>query len=97
MSEAVQKLTRPALKGSTYFGLLAEFGCAEIPLAECCQKYFDLSPEEAKRRASMHRLPVPAYRAGSQKSPWLVAAEDLAALIDAQKAAARAEHQKMNG
>lgn len=82
---------------STYFGLLAEFGEAEIPLDRVCQKYFGMAPDKAKRAALMRRLPVPAYRVGnSQKSPWLVSAGDLAAHIDEQREKARQEWEKMN-
>ena len=35
---------------STYFGLLAEFGEAHIPLERVAPKYFGLSYEEARRR-----------------------------------------------
>ena len=69
----------------TYFGLLAEFGEAEIPLQRICEKYFGLSVSKAKRRACLHQLPIPAYRAGPQKSPWLVSAADLANHIDQQR------------
>jgi hypothetical protein len=37
---------------STFFGLLAEFGEANIPLDKIAPKYFGLSPQEARRRAS---------------------------------------------
>ena len=76
---------------STYFGLLAEFGEANIPLERVAPKYFGLSFEEARRRAPARMLPCPAFRLGGQKSPWLVSAADLAELIDArrEKAAAR--------
>lgn len=79
---------------STYFGLLAEFGTAEIPLSTICEKFFGLAPEVAKKRAALHRLPVPVYRAGSQKSGWLVSAIDLAQFIDDQKSRARKEWEK---
>lgn len=69
----------------TYFGLLAEFGESEIPLERVCDKYFGLSVAKAKRRACLQKLPVPAYRAGSQKSPWLISAIDLARHIDEQR------------
>jgi hypothetical protein len=49
-----------------HFGLLAEFGTAEIPLEKVCEKYFGLSVTKAKRRAGMQQLPIPAYRIGSQ-------------------------------
>lgn len=78
-------------KTSTYFGLLAEFGVTEIPLADVAKKYFGLSPAKAKARAGMHQLPVPAYRLGSQMSQWLISATDLAAHIDKQREIARAQ------
>ena len=78
---------------STYYGLLAEFGCAEIPLAQVAPKYFGLAPAKAKQKAALNLLPVPAYRAGSQKSPWLVNAQALAAYLDALKTASLDSHQ----
>lgn len=73
---------------STYFGLLAEFGEANIPLERVAPKYFGLSYEEARRRAPAKLLPCTAFRLGGQKSPWLVSVSDLAALIDRQRAKA---------
>ena len=70
---------------STYFGLLAEFGEANIPLERVAPKYFGLSYPEARRRAPARGLPCPAFRLGGQKSPWLVSATDLAQLIDARR------------
>ncbi len=80
----------------TYFGLLAEFGEAEIPLDRICEKYFGLSIPKAKRRACLQQLPIPAYRAGSQKSPWLISAADLAKHIDQQRLLARRQWTNMN-
>ena len=42
-------------------------------------------------------LPVPAFRCGSQKSPWLVNVEDLADYIESQRRQALQEWQKVNG
>jgi len=70
---------------STYFGLLAEFGEAHIPLDRVAPKYFGLGAEEARRRALANELPCRAFRLGGQKSPWLVSASDLAELIDKQR------------
>jgi hypothetical protein len=67
---------------STYFGLLAEFGEPNIPLARVAPKYFGLSVDEAKRRAPGKTLPCRVFRLGGQKAPWLVSAADLAELID---------------
>ena len=73
---------------STYFGLLAEFdGRAHIPLDEVAPRYFGLSPREAKRRAASRTLPCRAFRITGQKAPWLVAASDLAELIDERRKA----------
>jgi hypothetical protein len=72
---------------STYFGLLAEFGEANVLLERVSSKYFGLSPAEAKRRALASCLPVRAFRLSGQKSPWLVSIADLAELIDKSRAA----------
>jgi len=81
---------------STYFNLLAEFGAGEIKLVDCCEKYFGMKPEEAKRRASFQQLPVPVHRAtASQKGPWLVSAQDLAELIDRNKEASLKQFNAM--
>ena len=73
------------LMNSTYFGLLAEFGEAHIPLEKIALKYFGLSPTEAKRRAPIKNLPCRVFRLSGQKSPWLVSIADLAELIDKQR------------
>jgi len=70
---------------STYFGLLAEFGEANIPLERVAPKYFGLSFKEARRRAPAKMLPCPVFRLGGQKSPWLVSVTDLAELIDLRR------------
>lgn len=79
---------------STYFALLAEFGGGDIELSRVAVKYFGLTEAEAKRRAALNRLPIPAFRAGSQKSPWLISATDLAKHIDDARARAAREWQK---
>jgi hypothetical protein len=79
----------------TLFLLLAEFGTGQIPVDKCCQ-HFGLDAAEAKRAASRQQLPVPAFRLGSQKSPWLVSAEHLASYIDARRAAADDEWRRIN-
>ncbi len=69
---------------TTVFLLLAEFGTGHIPLDKCCH-HFGMKPEEASKRAARQALPVPVFRLGSQKSPWLVSADVLAAYIDNQR------------
>lgn len=76
---------RVSVVNSTYFGLLAEFGEANIPLERVAPKYFGLSCTEARRRAPAKLLPCRTFRLGGQKSPWLVSAADLAELIDSRR------------
>jgi Pyocin activator protein PrtN len=71
----------------TLFFLLAEFGTGHIVLDRCAH-HFGLSADEAKRAANRQSLPLPAFRLGSQKSPWLVSAIDLARYIDSKHEAA---------
>ena len=80
---------------STMFFLLAEFGTGQIPVEDCA-KYFGKSKSDAKADAARQKLPVPTFRLGSQKSPWLVSADVLAAYIDQNKQAAMASWQNLN-
>lgn len=79
---------------TTVFLLLAEFGTGHIPLDKCCH-HFGMKIEEANRRALRQSLPVPVFRLGSQKSPWLVSADVLAAYIDAQREEATKQWEKL--
>ncbi|MBN7137023.1 hypothetical protein A7A76_19995 [Lysobacter enzymogenes] len=80
----------------TLFLLLAEFGTGHIPV-ERCAHHFGMSPEEAKNAARRQQLPVPAFRLGSQKSPWLVSAQELANLIDERARRARDDWSRVQG
>jgi len=63
--------------------LMAEHGEADIKLEDIAAKYFGLSPEQARRKASSGKMPFPVYRAApSQKAPWLVRVSDLADYLD---------------
>lgn len=81
----IRVAARGIIVNSTYFGLLAEFGEANIPLERVAPRYFGLSFEEARRRTPSKVLPCRAFRLGGQKSPWLVSAADLAELIDQRR------------
>lgn len=87
------------LKGvaSTFFMLCAEFGTAQIPLRDCCEKFFGLSEKEASRRAIKQQFPFPVYRGGSQRSKWIVRADDLAIYLDEIRAESLRDWQKLNG
>jgi len=54
-----------------------------------------MMPEEANKRAARQSLPIPVFRLGNQKSPWLVAADVLAAYIDGQRDEATKQWQKL--
>ena len=51
----------------------------------------------AKQRAALHQLPIPVYRGGSQKSPWLVDTAELANYLDKCKKQAKRDWLKING
>lgn len=78
------------------FYLLAQYETAQIPLDRCAN-LFGLTPDEAAKRAARAALPVPAYRAGSQKSPWLIDVEDLAEYLSGLKTKATSEWRRVNG
>lgn len=79
---------------NTFFALMAEYGTAQIPV-EKCASLFGLAPKKAEEYAGRQRLPVPAFRIGSQKSPWLVDAHELAKHLDAVKEQARKDWERM--
>jgi hypothetical protein len=76
---------------STYFGLMAEFQKAHIPITEVGAKYFGYDDEASKRAASNNKYPFPVFRMGSNKTIWMVAIEDLAEYLDKVKEKAKNE------
>ena len=79
----------------TLFMVLAEYGTAQIPVERCAAQ-FGMTPNEAKAAARRQALPVPCYRLGSQKSPWVVDAAALANHIRAKREAATHEWNKIH-
>ena len=77
------------------FLVLAEFGTTQIPV-ERCASHFGMTGNEAKAAARRQALPVPCYRLGSQKSPWVVDASVLAAHIAERKRQAEQEWRRIN-
>lgn len=76
---------------NTHFALLARYGDVNIPLEQCCEDFFSLSPKKAAEAANRQALPVPAFRLGSNKSKWFLDAKKLADYIDTKKAQAQQE------
>jgi hypothetical protein len=84
-------------KLTTFKRLQAEFEDNEgrlvnaVPLFDVCDKYLGLSSKKAGQMANTATLALPAFRLGSQKTPWLVSLVDLAKLIDEKEAEARTD------
>ena len=79
---------------STELQLVALHGPA-VPLDEISKAYFGLAPVEARRHASLNRLPVPTFRLrDSEKAPLMVKASVLAEWIDSKHAKAEKEWTK---
>ena len=76
----------------TYAALLLQYETQDIPLELICEKYFGLSLKQAERKARHSELPVACFRGGSQKTKWLIDAEDLACYLDKIKSEARQAH-----
>ncbi|MDD2748875.1 MAG: pyocin activator PrtN family protein [Acidithiobacillus sp.] len=70
---------------NTVFLLMAEYGQADIPLEVLASKYLGMSRKESAMRAVRGELPFPAFRLGSQKSPWMVRVTDLAEYLDSAR------------
>lgn len=81
---------------NTIFLLMAEFEQADIPLDKVATKYLDLEPAKAKRLAARQELPFPVFRAGSQKSPWMVNINELACYLDKKREEAKKDWQAIN-
>lgn len=72
--------------------LLQRFGSPIVELTAICGEFFGMDEGQARRKATTNQLPVPTFRMGSQKSRWFVHIEDLAQLIDDQRAQAKRYH-----
>jgi len=70
---------------TTELVLLAIHKAPLIPLADVCERYLSLTFEGARRKASNHDLPFPAFliEPANPKSGYMVRATDLASFIDA--------------
>lgn len=59
-------------KPSTFFILFFEFGAGHVPVTEFAKKYFNFDEKQANTTAEENGFPFPVFRAGGQKSPWMV-------------------------
>ncbi|HGJ5855689.1 MAG TPA: pyocin activator PrtN family protein [Arsenophonus nasoniae] len=74
---------------NTLFLLMAEYESSQIPLSVVAEKFLNLSPAYANKKASLGDLPFPTYRDNSQKAPRMVDIRDLAEWIDKSRKDAR--------
>ncbi|GEK08326.1 pyocin activator PrtN family protein [Pseudoalteromonas peptidolytica] len=87
---------RNATQTQTVYLLMAEYGAKiMIPLEDLALKVLGMSVNTAKRKAKSNELPFPAVKLNdSQKAPYLVHIQDLAAYIENQCSSARIEWGK---
>ncbi|EML0364315.1 pyocin activator PrtN family protein [Providencia rettgeri] len=82
---------------NTVFLLMAECGTSQIPLAIVAEKYLNLTPAYADKKAALGELPFLTYRdENSQKSPRMVHISDLAEWIDKRRNEAKKEFDKIH-
>jgi len=79
------------LRPSTYFALMAEFGTGDIPVTEIGKKYFGFDEQKSKNTAAKNQYPFPVFRAGTQKSVWMVDIKEMADYLDKVKVKAKAQ------
>jgi hypothetical protein len=61
-----------------------------VPLQDVCERWLNLSPEVALKRAALNRLPFPTFRLSeSKRAPLLVDLRDLAGHIDRTRECAK--------
>lgn len=85
---------------NTAFLLLAQYnGAAVIPLETVCRDYFShLTPIQLTRKTTAGEIDLPIVRIEtSQKAARGVHLQDLAAWIDARRAAAQKENDQLQG
>lgn len=71
---------------NTVFLLMAEFETSQIPLSVVAEKFLNLTPSYADKKAALCELPFPTYRnEKSQKAPRMVHVADLAEWIDNER------------
>jgi len=67
-----------------------------IELVAICEQYFGLSPDGARRKATMGTLPIAAFRlSNTGRGPMFVRKEDLENLIEARAAKAKKLNSQM--
>lgn len=79
---------------NTLDALIQKHGGPVARLDEVAEGYLGISSRKAGELAAGNRLPIPAHKLGSQKSPWMVNLADLADLIDRKAQEARTDWEE---
>lgn len=80
----------------TALALMSLYRSPTIRLDEICERYLNLSPAEATKRAARAELPFPVFKLNdSRKAPWCVSAEVLGAWIDKAQADAAVQWERV--
>ena len=87
---------RALLERDTYTTLLMVYEATMVPLSTIAEPYLGLNEERARYLAKRDMLPLPVFRLGGNRAPWMLHLADLSELIDAQRAAAN-EAMKARG
>lgn len=67
-----------------------------VKLDDIAQKFFNVSPNIARRKAALNALPVPAFRInGGRKGPLFVRKADLDQLLKERFSEAQRQHREM--
>ena len=81
----------------TLFALIARFGDINIPLSDISEPYLGITPRTAEQQAKQEALPFPTFKVrGSEKSPTMVRAQDLASHIDSKLSEAKERWEEVN-
>lgn len=76
--------------------LLSKIDDELIQLDSVAEKFFNVTPKIARRKAAMATLPVPAFRInGSRKGPFYIRKADLEALLERRYALAKTNMKVM--
>lgn len=82
---------------NTLMLLMARYETATIPLEDIREEYFNVtSKRESDAKARSHDYPIPVFKLGGQRSPWMVHIKDLAAHIDKVQQEQKEIWKKMN-
>ena len=67
-----------------------------VSLDSICEEYFNIKPKFARRKATLHTLPVPAFRlTNTERGPFYVLRSDLETYLQQRVQRAKAQHSTM--